>query len=115
MHFTKPPCASYRHAFARDYFPRKRLDYLVVGRSHSNLVTVKVVDGLLKSEEGLLQLDVEVYVKIVANTPENSVLFLLNDESDVSLDSVDMLLALVLKHFLVPSLHARLNFYYEGF
>jgi hypothetical protein len=43
------------------------------------------------------------------------VLFLLNDESNVPLDSVDMLLALILKHFLVPCLHARLNFYYEGF
>ena len=42
-------------------------------------------------------------------------LFLLNYESDIPLDSVNVLLTLILKDFRVPCLHARLNFYYEGF
>jgi len=68
-----------------------------------------VLDGLGKPEECLFECDVQVHIEVVANSSEDCMRLLLNDEDDITLDHVELLLAFLFESDFVAIPHTLLN------
>ena len=77
-------------------------------------MSIQMLDCLFKTEESLLQTNLEVEIKVVTDTLKIWMSFLCDHESDIALNLVGHLFSLSLKNDCVAILHARLNVYLES-
>jgi len=68
-----------------------------------------MLHSLLESQQGFLQCDVEVVIKVVTNALENSVLFLFQLKNDVRLDHIEHLFTLSFKFNDISGGHASFD------